>query len=86
MTSEEHRARASCRLFILTLLGTVVLAFLLVSGLFHRQFVVTHRQLPSGARAHRHWKAQPISRLRDRFLRSEAEGPRPHGRGLQGPL
>jgi hypothetical protein len=53
MNTEEHRAHASCRLFVLAMLGTVVLAFLLVLGLFHRPFVI-HRQIPSASHAQRH--------------------------------
>ena len=54
MNSEVHHARTSCRLFVLTVLGTVILAFLLVLGLFHRPLVVTHPQIHSAARAQKH--------------------------------
>src|SRR3569833_888821 len=54
MTSGELRAQTSCRLFVLAMLGTIVLAFLLVLGLFHRPLVVVHRLTPSTARAQRH--------------------------------
>jgi len=53
MNSEEHRARASCRFFVLTVLATVVLAFILVLGLFHRP-LAAHRLVPSPSRAQRH--------------------------------
>jgi hypothetical protein len=46
MQSQERDAHRSCRLFVLAMLGTVVLAFVLILGLFHRHFVVTHRQVP----------------------------------------
>lgn len=53
MNSEEHRARASCRFFVLTVLGTLVLAFVLIVGFFHRP-LVSHGQVPAVSGAQRH--------------------------------
>jgi len=36
MNIEQRHARRTCRLFVLLVFGTVVIAFVLVVGLFHR--------------------------------------------------
>jgi len=72
MNNEEHRTHSSCRLFVLAMLGTVVVAFLLVLGLFHQPLVVTHPQIHSAARAQRRW--QPSTRLTPPEFRSRSVG------------
>ena len=47
MRAEER----TCRLFVLAMLGTIVLAFAMVLGLFHRSVAGKQRHMPAAVRA-----------------------------------
>jgi len=57
MNSEQRHEHRTCRLFVLGMLGTVVLAFVLVLGLLHWSAVGEQHHMPTNTRARRRWHA-----------------------------
>jgi len=52
MNTDARHTRRTCRLFVLTVLATLILAFLMVIGLVHPPLASQQRHTPESARTH----------------------------------
>jgi hypothetical protein len=53
MNSENSHAHRTCRTFVLVIFGVIVIAFLLVVGMFHRPAVGNHKPFSTATPAHK---------------------------------